>query len=114
MSHRWNCPTEWEARREGERASDYGRSRYSNPYREQFGESHCEDAERSWDRGHRYREEQREEEAAAERAAERHASEQRACRLAQEEEYYRRQEEAHYAEQQEQPPEEMPAEGPKP
>lgn len=30
MSHNWNCPTDWEAKREGERAFEYGRSRYSS------------------------------------------------------------------------------------
>ena len=104
MSHRWSCPTDWEARLEGERASDYGRSRYSNPYREQYGESHCEDAERAWERGFCYREEQREEEAAAERAAERRAAERRAYELAEEQEYMRRQEEEYYAQQHEQEP----------
>ena len=110
MSHRWDCPTEWEARRDGERAAERGYGRGNNPYKEDFfNRSHCEEAERAWNRGHRYAEERREEEQAAERAAERRAAERRAYERQQEEEYQRRQEEEYCAQQQE-PPQEPPIE----
>lgn len=51
MSHRDSCPSDYEARREGERAGERGYSR--NPYRETLGERYCEEAERNWDRGQR-------------------------------------------------------------
>ena len=79
MSHRWNCPTDWEAKREGERAFEYGRSRYSNPYEDSpwNRDRACPEAAEEWERGHRYAEmraeEEREEEAARQRAAMRRA-----------------------------------------
>lgn len=84
MSHRWDCPTRWEAEREGERAHEYGRGQYSNPYDERNLSSWerdraCPDAERAWDDGYRramYRaEEEAEERAAARRLAARQAEE---------------------------------------
>lgn len=73
MSHHWNCPDRWQAMREGERAQESGRGRYSNPYDERSLPSWdrdraCPDAARAWDDGHR-RAEYRAEEAAEQRAA---------------------------------------------
>lgn len=69
MSHRWNCPDEWTARREGERAQERGEGRWRNPYEDRWHDgSGCEDAERAWERGYRDAErhaEEREEEARA-------------------------------------------------
>ena len=64
MSHRYDCPTRWQAEREGERAFERGYG--GNPYRSQ-----CRDAERAWDGGHRYaesREEDRRNDERRERA----------------------------------------------
>lgn len=80
MAHRNDCPTEWEARREGERAAGNGYGR--NPYRDE-----CEDAERAWDRGYRNMQERREEEEMQRR----HEEERERQRI--EEDYYRQQEE---------------------
>jgi hypothetical protein len=69
MSHRSDCPDRWTAEREGERAFEYGRGRYANPYDDRDG---CPEASQSWDdgfrRAERHDEERREEEAAARRA----------------------------------------------
>src|SRR5262245_48108462 len=81
MSHRWDCPTDWEAEREGRYAGDRGRSRYSNPYADE-----CHEAEQAWDRGYRRGMYDREEREAEERAAERRAAGRR--QAAEEEEYY--------------------------
>lgn len=92
MSHRWNCHDEYEARREGERAYEYGRSRSSNPYEDSYWnrDRACPDAENAWDRGYRAAEirdeEEREEAAARQRAAMRRAEEE-----AEEYAYYERQ-----------------------
>lgn len=88
MSHRLNCPTEWEARHEGERAFDYGRSRASNPYEDSYGnrERACPEAADDWRSGYR-RAEMREEERHEEEAAHRRA-EMRRAELQAEEEYY--------------------------
>lgn len=73
MSHRWDCPTDWEARREGERAQENGRSRSSNPYDDRYWnrDRACPDAADEWARGYRRaeirEEEQREEEASRQR-----------------------------------------------
>lgn len=81
MSHRWNCPTDWEARREGERAAEWGRSRSSNPYEDSYWnrDKACPEAAEEWDRGYRRAEmraeEEREEEAARQRAIRRRAEE---------------------------------------
>lgn len=69
MSHRWNCPTRWEAERQGERAYERGQSRYNNPYdRWNAGHpsalDHCREAERSWEDGHRQAERRHDEEQA--------------------------------------------------
>jgi hypothetical protein len=66
MSHRDNCPDRYTARREGERAFDYGRGIYSNPY-----DGGCDEASEEWRRGYREAEDRRGEEEAAERTAER-------------------------------------------
>ena len=104
MSHRWNCPDRWTAEREGERAHEYGRGRYSNPYDERHLSSWerdraCPDAARAWEDGHR-RAERRAEEAAEEQAAEARAARRRA--EADEEAYY---EQMYYQQQQQYPPE---------
>lgn len=87
MSHRSSCPDDWEARREGERAYDWGRSRSSNPYEDSYWnrDRACPDAAEEWSRGYRRAEmraeEEREEEAARQRAVRRRAE-------AEEEAYY--------------------------
>jgi len=53
MSHRWNCPTDYEARRQGERAQEYGRGSWSNPHRSSWPDEGCDEAARAWDRGYR-------------------------------------------------------------
>lgn len=78
MSHRSDCPDRWTAEREGERAQEYGRGRYSNPYSDPI--DGCEEGARAWSDGYRraeYREEERREEEAAEqrRAERRHEEE---------------------------------------
>lgn len=92
MSHRDSCPTDWEARREGERAFDRGYG--SNPYRGGYGEDRCEEAERAWRRGYSAAEERHSEERAAERAAQR-----RAYERVDEDAYYAEQERRYYDEQ---------------
>src|SRR5262245_59914570 len=100
MSHRWDCPTRWEAEREGERAQEWGRSRSSNPYEEHYWrprDEGCPEAAEAWRDGYRRaeirEEEQREEDASRARAA-RHRAELEAeeCDYAmqarQEREYY--------------------------
>ena len=79
MSHRNDCPSRWDAEREGERAQEYGRSRSANPYDgDIWGEGRCEEAADYWRSGYRRaeirEEEQREEEAMRQRAA-RHRAE---------------------------------------
>jgi hypothetical protein len=71
MSHRNTCPDPYDARREGERAHDYGRGIYSNPYDAPFGDRGCDEAAEAWRRGYRDAEYRREEEDAEQRAAER-------------------------------------------
>jgi hypothetical protein len=56
MGHRWDCPTDYEAEREGGRAAERGRSIYSNPYSD-HGFQPCHEAEENWERG--FRREQR-------------------------------------------------------
>ena len=65
MSHRWDCPTDYEARRRGERAFERGDGSWRNPYKEQIGEQSCSEAEENWQRGYRAAE-RREEEHIAE------------------------------------------------
>jgi hypothetical protein len=91
MSHRSDCPSRWDAEREGARAHEWGRGRYANPYDDPFHSGRgCEEAARSWDDGYRraerQEEERQEEEAAARRAAARRAEEQ-----AEEDYYFQRQ-----------------------
>jgi hypothetical protein len=76
MSHRWNCPTRWEAERQGERAYERGEGSWRNPYREEWGRDHCEDAERAWRDGHRNAERHEEERRAEQRQQERRQREQ--------------------------------------
>lgn len=74
MSHRWDCPTDYEAEREGRRAAERGMSRYSNPYMDHSW-TPCEEAQENWMRGYRAgerarelrEEEEREEQRAIER-----------------------------------------------
>lgn len=83
MSHRSDCKDPWEARREGERAYEWGGS---NPYRhgdafESFEDRHCrERSESEWRTGYNRAEiaaeERAEEEAHERRAAERRYKEQ--------------------------------------
>ena len=79
MTHRDDCPDRWEARREGERAFEYGHGSWSNPYKsDSFGDGGCREAEREWEdsyRSARYDSERREEQLADERAAHRRAQE---------------------------------------
>lgn len=75
MGHRWDCPSRYEAEREGERAQEWGRSRSSNPHESIWGpDEGCPEAADAWRDGYR-RAEMREEEQREEAAAE-----QRACR----------------------------------
>ena len=62
MSHRHDCPDRWEARREGERASERGYGCYSNPYADRYHDGRgCEEAERNWEEGYRQAEYERHE-----------------------------------------------------
>lgn len=92
MSHRWDCPTRWEAEREGERAQEYGRSRSSNPHESMWGDEGCPEAAEAWRSGYR-RAEMREEEQREEEAA-RHRAEARRAYELDEEAYYLAQQEA--------------------
>lgn len=109
MSHRWNCPTDWEARHEGERAFDYGRSPLSNPYEDDYWnrDRACPEAAEEWDRGYRSAEmraeEEREEEAARQRAAMRRAEADEWDDYAQAQEYYAMQDERQLVESEEPP-----------
>lgn len=94
MSHRWSCPDDWTARREGERALERGDGYWRNPYEDRWRDgSGCEDAERAWARGYRdaeRQEEERVEEARVERhraEVQRQAEEQWAYESQQEQEY---------------------------
>lgn len=99
MSHRLNCPSDWEARREGERAHESGRSRSSNPYEDHYWnrDRACPDAAEEWRRGFLRaeirEEERREEEVARRRAAWRRAE-------ADAEEAYYAEQEAYYSQHQ--------------
>jgi hypothetical protein len=73
MSHRDDCPSRWQAKREGERAFDNGLGSWRNPYREDWPDQGCPEAQRAWCDGFRdaeRREEERQIEAAQERAHE--------------------------------------------
>ena len=99
MSHRHDCPSEWDARRDGERAAERGYG--INPYRERdysesYDDQRCrERAERAFDSG-RYAAEERMRDEAEERAAEHRRAQERAY------------EEAQYEQQYEYPPEPEP------
>ena|SRR3990167_6007344 len=73
MSHRDDCPSRWEAERQGERAQEWGRSRSSNPHESLWPDEGCPEAADAWRSGYRRaemrEEEQREEDAARHRAA---------------------------------------------
>lgn len=93
MSHRWDCPTDYEAEREGRRAAERGYSRYSNPYSD-FGFQPCHEAEEHWQRGYRAGEREREEREAEERYQ--RQMDERRRQEAEEARYY---EEQYYAQQ---------------
>ena len=88
------CPSPWKARQEGDWAGHRGWG--SNPYREQLGESYCEDADRAWRNGYHSGEEQRREEEAQEAAAQRYQAE----RAAEEQAWEDARWEAYYQEEQ--------------
>ena len=88
MGHRWDCPTDWEARRQGERSFERGDGSWRNPYRDDWHRPSCEEAERAWSRGYRDAERQAEEHAAEQRAQARRDQARR-----EEAEYFRMQEE---------------------
>jgi hypothetical protein len=74
VSHRWDCPTDYEARRQGERAQERGEGRWRNPHGDTWRDgTGCEEAERAWDRGHRDAERREEERAEDARVERRHA-----------------------------------------
>lgn len=79
MSHRDDCPSRWDAEREGRRAFEWGRSRSSNPHESIWHDEGCPEAADAWRSGYRRAEmcaeEEREEEAARQRAAARRAYE---------------------------------------
>jgi hypothetical protein len=96
MSHRDDCPTEYEARRRGYSAGesgDYGR----NPYRHE-----CDEAASAWDRGYRSGQYDREENEAREARAtarRRREEEEEAFELANyERDYYTEAERQYFAE----------------
>lgn len=69
MSHRWDCPTEWEARRRADSDARYDAREhgswgpsYRNPY-------DCEEANEAYQREYRYQYEREQEEIASERRA---------------------------------------------
>jgi len=94
MSHRDNCPTRWQAEREGQDAFARGAGRYSNPYdRSHGGSDHCRDADRAWEDGHRQAERHAEEEAIQRRQDQRRAQEREWARQKEEASYWRQQEE---------------------
>lgn len=78
MSHNWNCPDEYEARRRAERDASFDRGGYSwrSPYE-------CDEANEAYRREYRYQETRMEEDRAQERRRERAREEQR-----QQEEYW--------------------------
>lgn len=111
MSHRWDCPTDWEARREGRKAGERGYGR--NPYDDPFpgpGDISCEEASENWKRGQRdgqlAREEREREEARERRQADerrRHLEAQEAAAQEQWEWEQRREEEASQEQPEEKP-----------
>lgn len=95
MSHRWDCPTRWEAEREGQRAFERGEGSWRNPYNGDWHNGRlgdgCEDAERAWRDGHRgaeRREEERQEEQRIEQRREMHRREEAEYLRAAEEQAY--------------------------
>lgn len=82
MRYSDECPPPWEARRAGEQAGHRGWG--SNPYREQLGELHCEDAESAWRRGYYAGEERRQEEEHEERMVQLRAEQATAARAEEE------------------------------
>lgn len=100
MSHRENCPDDYDARREGQRAYESGTGSWRNPYGD-GGEQPCDDAERAWRSGYRSAERDDEERRAEERDEQRRAETARCERESEEA--------AHYAQmEQEQPYPEEP------
>jgi hypothetical protein len=108
MSHRWDCPEPWTARREGERAFESGAGSWRNPYKEDSPYDHgCPEAEQSWQRGYREAE-RREEERQFEEARQRHIEAERAQERMWEEQ--RQQEEQYAQEMAQQEQEQFPEE----
>ena len=99
MSHRHDCPDRWSARREGERAFEYGRGSYANPYDDFHRDGNsCEEAARAWNDGYRaarYEQEEREREA-----EEHQRRESQYRREIEEQQYYEEMEQQHYQEEQ--------------
>ena len=92
MSHRWDCPSEYEARTRGERDYEsYGYRRYSTPY-----DGECEEAARAYSRGMASAEYRAEEEAAERRAIQRRQAEEEAMYQAAIEQQYWEQQQAEY------------------
>lgn len=110
MSHRDDCPTRWQAEREGEQAAGYGSGSWRNPYRSSFSsEDECPEAARAWEDGRRSEERRMEErqQEEREREAEHRRREQEAEWRAEEERaYYEQMQAEQYPEQQ--PPEPQP------
>jgi hypothetical protein len=109
MSHRWDCPDRWEARREGERAFERGTGIWRNPYEDNFLEPNCPEAAEEWRRSYRAAEQREEERQAEERHQHRLAEQRREQeeyeRMVYEQEYYARLEEER---QQQEPIQEEP------
>ena len=83
MSHRWDCPSRWEAEREGEDA--FRRCERENPHEDRYGREGCPEAAKAWDEGFRYAE-RRDEERRAEEAASEQLAHERAMQAHHEEE----------------------------
>jgi hypothetical protein len=93
MSHRFDCPSKYEARRTGERAFERGDGSWRNPYKSDWPDEGCPEAAQEWRRGYRDAE-RRQEEREEEERIERHLQEVRAqeearYNAAMEDEYYR-------------------------
>jgi len=110
MGHRWDCPTDWEARLEGYRSEE--ERRYErNPYKSSYGDGGCEDAAKQWERGKRdaeYDMERQEQERLEAERTERRRQEERHMEELREEEYHRDMEERHQEEEAEQEPDPEP------
>lgn len=97
MSHTDRCPSEWDARYEGRRASPYDENPYENEHRHRsYGDPpYCEEAARAWESGHRAAQEEREREQHEQEVQERRAQERAAEQRAEEEAYFEQQQQQH-------------------